>query len=185
MSRIRTLFAASALAIFCSAIFGAEAPQGFWTTPAINGYGAIHSLPQAAYQPQADQTYKVVFGLTEGPGKPTEVNPGLGHVARAVNLYTAAGVPLSHLKFVAVASGAATPLALDDAHYRAAFGVGNPNTELIEKLRAAGVDVSVCGQAVAEHHYSYDWIDKHVTLTLSALTTITTLQHQGYSLVPM
>ena len=80
---------------------------------------------------------------------------------------------------------AATPLALDDAHYRAAVGVGNPNTELIEKLRAAGVDVSVCGQAVAEHHYSYDWIGKHVTLTLSALTTITTLQHQGYSLVPM
>ena len=39
--------------------------------------------------------------------QPGAVNPALDHVARTVNLYAAAGVPLSHLKFVAVAYGAA------------------------------------------------------------------------------
>ncbi|CAM2156249.1 protein of unknown function [Pararobbsia alpina] len=43
----------------------------------------------------------------------------------------------------------------------------------------------MCGQAVAEHGYSYGSIDNSVTLALSALTTITTLEQQGYSLMPL
>jgi hypothetical protein len=61
-----------------------------------------------------------------------------------VNLYVASGVPLKNLKFVAVAYGEATPLVLNDAQYRAKFGVANPNLPLVEQLRTAGVDVSVC-----------------------------------------
>ena len=86
---------------------------------------------------------------------------------------------------MAVAYGPATPLALNDAQYRAKFGVANPNLPLIAELRKAGVDVSVCGQAVAEHDFQYDWVDKSVTLALSGLTTVTTLEHQGYDLMPM
>jgi intracellular sulfur oxidation DsrE/DsrF family protein len=127
----------------------------------------------------------VVFSLTRAAEKPDEVNPGIEHVARAVNLYHAAGVPLDHLKFVAVASGAATAIALDDAHYREQYGTANPNLPVIEKLRKAGVDIAVCAQAVAGHHYHYDWIDPHVTLALSALTVIIDLQQKGYALVPL
>ena len=50
---------------------------------------------------------------------------------------------------------------------------------------AAGVTIAVCGQAAAEHHFDYDWIDSSVTISLSALTTITTLEQQGYGLMPM
>jgi intracellular sulfur oxidation DsrE/DsrF family protein len=167
-----------------SAVF-ADEPVDFWTTPAIQGAGKMHYLPDAAYKPRAEQTYKVVFALSRGAKSPTEVNPALDHVARAVNLYAASGVPLDHLKFVAVAYGAATPLVLDDTQYRAAFGVPNPNLPIIQKLRAAGVDVAVCGQAVAEHQYQYDWVDKRVTISLSALTTITTLENQGYGLLQL
>ena len=161
-----------------------QTPQ-FWQTPVIHGYGKIHILPGAAYQPQAGQTYKVVFSLTKAPKSPGEVNPALDHVARTVNLYASAGVPLDHLKFVAVAAGPATALALDNAHYRSAYGVENPNLPLIAQLKKAGVDVVVCGQAVAEHDYQYDWIDKSVTVALSALTTITTLEHDGYALMSL
>ncbi len=163
---------------------GAVAADGFWTNPTIEGAGRIHPLPQAHYQPDPKASYKVVFSLT-GAGKPDQVNPGLQRVARTVNLYTAAGVPLAHLHFVAVASGAATAMALDDAHYLAAFGQANPNLAVIARLRAAGVDVAVCGQALAEHDYPFDAIDRHVTLALSTLTTITELQQQGYALVPL
>ena len=163
---------------------GAVAADGFWINPTIEGAGRIHPLPQAHYQPDPKASYKVVFSLT-GAGKPDQVNPGLQRVARTVNLYTEAGVPLKHLHFVAVASGAATALALDDAHYLAAFGQANPNLPVIARLRAAGVDVAVCGQAVAEHDYPFDAIDRHVTLALSALTTVTELQQQGYALMPL
>ncbi|KAK0331879.1 hypothetical protein LTR94_027152, partial [Friedmanniomyces endolithicus] len=109
----------------------------------------------------------------------------LDRVARTVNLYVASGVPLKNLKFVAVAYGEATPLVLNDAQYRAKFGVANPNLPLVEQLRKAGVDVSVCAQAVAEHDFQDDWVDKSVTLALSGLTTVTTLEHDGYVLMPL
>ena len=74
---------------------------------------------------------------------------------------------------------------LNDAQYRTAYGVANPNLPLVAELRKAGVDVAVCGQAVAEHEFQYDWVDKSITLSLSALTTVTTLEHQGYSLLQL
>jgi intracellular sulfur oxidation DsrE/DsrF family protein len=162
-----------------------SAAADFWQTPTITAAGKMHPLPQAAYQPDRKVTYKVVFGLTRGSDKPDEVNPALDRVARAVNLYTGAGVPLSHLKFVAVAYGPATELALNDEQYRKLHNVANPNLPMIAQLRKAGVDVTVCGQAWAEHKFQYDWIDSHVTLALSALTTITVLQQRGYALVPL
>lgn len=184
MRRLSLLFAAAGLMMSVTAV-AADQPAGFWSTPTITGYGKMHYLPDAAYKPVANETYQIVFALTQGPKSPDQVNPSLDHVARTVNLYVASGVPLSHLKFVAVASGAATPLALNDAQYRSAYGIPNPNLPLIEKLRKAGVDVSVCGQAVAEHQFQYSWIDTRVTLALSALTTISTLEHQGYNLMQM
>ena len=154
-------------------------------TPGIPGEGAMHPFPDAAYQPQKNVTYKVVFAVTKAGDTPNEVNPALERVARTVNLYASAGVPLSHLKFVAVVSGPATGATLDDAHYRDKFGVANPSLALIHKLRAAGVDVAVCGQAVLDNHFEIAWISRDVTLALSALTTITVLQQQGYALMPL
>jgi intracellular sulfur oxidation DsrE/DsrF family protein len=163
----------------------ASAADGFWQTPAITAAGKMHPLPQAAYQPDRSATYKVVFGLTKASDKPGEVNPALDRVARTVNLYVGAGVPLGHLRFVAVAYGPATPIALNDEQYRKLYGVANPNLPVIAQLRKAGVDVAVCGQAVAEHHFEYAWVDSQVKVALSALTTISELQQQGYALLPL
>jgi intracellular sulfur oxidation DsrE/DsrF family protein len=167
------------------AALAADEPPGFWTTPAIDGYGKIHPLPHGAYRPDPGQTYRIVFGMTAAAKSPEEVNPAIERVARTVNLYASAGVPINHLKFVAVAYGQATALALNDAQYKAAYGVANPNLPVIARLRKAGVDVAVCGQAVAEHNYQYEWVDPSVTLALAAITTITTLEHQGYNLMPL
>jgi intracellular sulfur oxidation DsrE/DsrF family protein len=186
MNKIRTFLAAFAVTLASVSAHAAPAdPAGFWTTPTIQDYGKMHNLPNGTFKPQPGHTYKVVFAMTQAAAQPDEVNPALDHVARTVNLYAASGVPLAKLKFVAVAYGAATPLALDDAHYREAYGVPNPNLPLIVQLKKAGVTIAVCGQAVAEHHFQYDWINADVTLALSALTTITTLQQQGYALMPL
>jgi intracellular sulfur oxidation DsrE/DsrF family protein len=186
MSRIKTFTAAALIAVASVSAHAAPAePAGFWTTPTIQGYGNIHYLPDSAFRPRPGHTYKVVFAMTQDAKDPAKVNPALDHVARTVNLYVAAGVPLAKLKFVAIAYGAATPLALDNAHYQAAYGMPNPNLPLIAELKKAGVTVAVCGQAVAEHHFGYDWIDADVTLALSGLTTVTTLEQQGYALMPL
>ncbi len=163
----------------------AAAAQSDWQTPTIHGAGRIHPMPRAAYQPDPAATYKVVFNLKQAGAKPADVSPSLEHVARAVNLYVNAGVPLDHLKFVAVASGAATPTVLSDAQYRKQYGVPNPNLAVIAQLREAGVDVAVCAQALAENGFRPDWVDSHVTVALSALTTVINLQQKGYALMPL
>lgn len=183
MLRYLTIIAL-AMCLPAFAASAADTDSAFWQTPTIHGAGKIHPMPHAAYQPDPHATYKVVFSLTHFGAKPTEVSPSLDHVARTVNLYVNAGVPLSHLKFVAIATGPATPIALDDAQYRAKYGVANPNLAVIDQLRKAGVDVAVCAQAVAEHQFQYGWIDPRVTVALSGLTTVINLQQQGYALLP-
>jgi intracellular sulfur oxidation DsrE/DsrF family protein len=174
------------IAISASALAATDtATQEFWQTPTVVGVGKVHPLPLAAYQPRPQETYNVVFSITKAASAATEINPSLRHVARIVNLYTAAGVPLSHLEFVAVIDGQATDVTLDDGHYRQKYGVDNPNLGLIRTLRNAGVDVAVSGQAIADLQEQSQWITPEVTLALSGLTTITDLEHQGYVLMPL
>ncbi|NKF23216.1 DsrE family protein [Solimonas marina] len=167
------------------------AVAGFWAAgtafaaPAISGYGAFHEIPGAAYVPSPKAQYRVVFTLDQAAKSPADINRALDRVARTVNLYVASGVPLGHLHFVAVISGPATPIVLDNAHYHEKFGVDNPNVPLIAALHAAGVDVAVCGQAVHGFGFEPGWLAPGVTQALSALTTVTLLEQQGYVLMPL
>jgi intracellular sulfur oxidation DsrE/DsrF family protein len=109
----------------------------------------------------------------------------LDRVARAVNIFTAAGVPLSHLHFVVVIHGPATPSVLDNAHYREKFSVDNPNIKLISDLEKAGVRVVVCGQALAHQSLPQNWVNPQVEITLAAITDIIMLEQQGYVQGPL
>ncbi|MGH8398594.1 MAG: DsrE family protein, partial [Gammaproteobacteria bacterium] len=141
------------LAVFIGVLFPAAAfatqPPGFWQNPVIKSTGDLHPLPDAAYQPQKDVTYKAVFSVTRAQKNPKDMDNSLSSVARAVNLFVYAGVPLDHLKFVVIIHGGATSIALDNAHYKKEFGVDNPNLKVIKELKAAGVEIAVCGQALA------------------------------------
>lgn len=180
-----TLYGVLLTVSVCARAAGEPALQQFWQTPAVIGAGKVHLLPQAAYQPQPQETYAIVFSITKAADRPTEVNPSLQRVARAVNLYTSAGVPLSHLKFVTVIYDQAGDAALDDRHYHQKYGVDNPNLDLIRTLRNAGIDVAVSGETIADHQQQNQWIAPQVTLALSGLVTIANLQHEGYVLMPL
>ncbi|MGA9855637.1 MAG: DsrE family protein [Gammaproteobacteria bacterium] len=159
-----------------------------WQNPVIKAAGDMLPLPNAIFQPQKDVTYKALFSLTRGNKDPKDMknmNDGLDHVARAINVFASAGVPLDHLKFVVIIHGGAVPVVLDNAHYRKEFGVDNPNIALIKQLKAAGVEIAVCGQALAGYKYEHSWVNPDVKIALSALSTIIILQQQGYSLMPM
>ncbi len=177
--------AAVLIGIFLCSAAWAVPPASFWQFPAIKGAGAMHPLPNAAFQPDKTMVYRVVFSVTRAPKGAKDPDGGLEPVARAVNVFASAGVPLDHLKFVAIIHGGATPMVLDNAHYKKQFGKDNPNLKVIRELKAAGVEVAVCGQAVAGYGYQYSWVDPDVKVALSALSTMVILQHEGYALMPL
>ncbi|HVC37951.1 MAG TPA: DsrE family protein [Gammaproteobacteria bacterium] len=177
--------AAVFIGIFLTPTVLAEPPAGFWQNPVIKAAGEMHPLPEAAFQPQKDVTYKALFSITRDQKDVKSINDGLDHVARAINVLASAGVPLEHLKFVVIIHGGAVPMVLDNAHYRKEFGVDNPNLTLIKQLKTAGVELAVCGQALAGYKYKDSWVTPDVKVALSALSTIIILQQQGYALIPM
>ncbi|MBI1394682.1 MAG: sulfur reduction protein DsrE [Betaproteobacteria bacterium] len=181
-------FAALVLAV--TGFFGAwatgvaHAGDQPWVNPTIKEAGKIVALPDAGLQPDRMTDYKVVFNIPHN-GPADKILPGLERVARTVNLFTSAGVPLSHLHFVAVVHGGATPAILTDEHYKDKFGIANPNTALIAELDRAGVKVVVCGQALAHNDFPQSWVNPKVEVTLAALVDVVVLQKQGYVLVPL
>lgn len=160
-------------------------PEGFWSTPAIEGYGKMHYESDVAYKPNINDSNKIVFQITRAENAPQEPNLGLERVARVVNLYVASGVPPEKLKFVVSVTGEGTPAMLNNEQYHRIYGIDNPNLKLIGALRAKGVDVSVCDQSVAFHHFQSNWIDRSVTHALSSPTTVSTLENQGYAFLSM
>jgi len=172
-----------ALLAFASPAFAQQAP-GFWTTPAIKGIGPVHVWPQATLRPSATATYKAVFDVTRA-GDARKINPGLDHIARAVNVFAAAGVPLTHLKFTVIVHGPATPVVLDEKSFQAKFGHANPDLAVIEALKKAGVQLLVCGNALGDMGYTPSEVNPDVKVALSALSTLIILQDQGYALLTM
>jgi intracellular sulfur oxidation DsrE/DsrF family protein len=154
-------------------------------SPVIEQFGKAHWIEGAVHVPDANATYRIVFSASAPGKKPESPNAGLERVARAVNLYGMSGVTPDRFQCVAVIHGEATSSVLNDAQYQAIHGSPNPNARLIAALQAAGVEVSVCAQALIGNGFSQDALLPGVTRSLSALTTITVLQHAGYSLMPL
>ena len=154
-------------------------------SPVIEQFGKAHWIEGAVHVPDAQATYKIIFSVSAPGKKPDAPNAGLERVARAVNLYSMSGVTPDRLQCVAVIHGEATSTVLNDAQYQALDGRPNPNARLIAALQAAGVEVSVCAQALVGNGFTQDGLLAGVTRSLSALTTITVLQHDGFSLMPL
>lgn len=179
------LLAAAVISLTAVGSAGATQPAGFWKYPAIRGYGPEHAWPGVVVRPRAGTTYKALFDLTHGKAAASKVNPGLDHIARTINIFAGAGVPLRHLKFAVIIHGPATPIVLSAAAYRAKFGHPNPNLALIAALRKAGVDLMVCGNALADMHFTPAQVNPDIHVALSALSTVIIMQNHGYALVRM
>jgi len=177
-NRLGLIFAAAVLAMMPNL-----AMAGGLAYPAIAGFGGMHPLPHAAEQPDPNKAYKVIFDVTKGPKEPAGINPGVMHVAKSVNLLASAGVPLSNMRFVAVLHGKATVASLDNKHYKAKFGVDNPNIALFKALRKAGVNVYVCGQSMIKEGYQTSWASRYIKPALSAMSTLIIYGNQGYAYV--
>jgi hypothetical protein len=168
------------MSLSIAAAAGAAAAQ----SPAVPGYGAVASVPGAQEQPDPRREYKVVFDVSKGAAEAGKPAAGLERVARFVNMLAAGGVDVDKRRIVAVLHGPATEAVMTDAAYgRRHGGAKNPNGPLIAALERAGVDVRVCGQALAGQKIARDEVLPAVQVDLAALMTVTHLQFAGYALV--
>ena len=172
------------LVLFCG-MASATGAGDFWQYPAIQGYGPVHVWPEATLKPEPGNVYKAVFDLTQAGKGLDKLNPGFDHIARTVNVFAAAGVPVDHLKFIVIIHGPATPIALNAQAFEAKFHHPNPNLKVIEALRKAGVEVLVCGNALADMHFTPAEVNPQIKVALSALSTLILEQNQGYALMRM
>ena len=155
------------------------------SSPVVPGYGATHTAKDAAERPDPKLRYRVVFSISKAAAKPEQVNPSLDKVARYLNLLGEGGVRPQAGDVVAILHGPATAAAMTDAAYAGRTGrAANPNVRLIEALRAAGVTVSVCSQALHGQGIESGDLQAGVRIDVSAMTTITNLQLRGFALVP-
>lgn len=153
-------------------------------TALVPGFGAVAPVLDAHERPDPDREYKVVFDVSKGATKVDKPAAGLERVARFVNMLGAGGVPAEKRRIVAVLHGPATEAVMTDAAYGLRHGgAKNPNGALIAALEQAGVDVRVCGQALAGQKIARDDVLPAVQVDLAALMTVTHLQFAGYALV--
>lgn len=152
--------------------------------PRIKTAGGVYALSKEVTMPAADHDYRLVIDVKGAEVTESGVNRHLETAARALNLYSMAGVPAAQLKLAVVIHGKATPSVLADASYQKLFGKPNPNAALIAELHTAGVRISLCAQAMIHAGYSMADVRDDVRVELSALTTLVELQADGYQLIP-
>ncbi|WP_293921894.1 DsrE family protein [Sphingobium sp. UBA5915] len=140
-------------------------------------------MAEVANRPAATDDMRALFEITGEARGPKGVNRSLDRVARYLNLLASSGVTAKPGDIKVIIHGPATSLILRDEAYHQRFKSTNPNTPLIAALVQAGVEIHVCGQAVAGQKIAREDINPAVTVDLSAMTTLVLLQRQGWPLV--
>ena len=172
-----------ALAATLAATQHAEAQTRTQAGPMIRSGGAVFAV-DPDYATPTDREYKVAFEIAAPAPEPDRLNASINTVARFLNMHAQAGVPQDQLSGAIVAHGPASFELLDNEAYRARFGVGNPNAELLKELIAAGQPVILCGQSAASRGVPVEGLIPGVEVALSAMTAFLVLQGDGYRVNP-
>ncbi|OOG77915.1 DsrE family protein [Algoriphagus sp. A40] len=169
------------LVLYISIAFQAKAqtPQ----FPIVQGFGGIYEIPDASERPDPSLEYKIIVDLSTGAEDNKEISRWVDNIARMMNLHGLAGVPKDKIKVKVIVHGGAIFTLLNDDNYKKRFEVDNPNLKVFEALKAAGVDVMVCGQSLIARNLKTGDLWPGVRVAHSALTTITTYVPQGYVLL--
>lgn len=147
--------------------------------PIIKNFGGIYEIPDSV-DPEQNMEYSIVIDLKTLQRDKASLNPGLNNVARMMNLHGLGGVKAEDLNVAVVIHGGATDLVIDNEAYQKRYELDNPNLELIDTLKEAGVEIFVCGQSLIAREYGFDEINPQITKGLSMLTVFTTYMNKGY-----
>jgi len=157
-----------------------EAPTG----PVIEHYGPVFDTSTASFKLDPSIRYRAVMDVSDSPTDAAGLNRSIESAARYLNMHVRDGVPLSNLELAVVLHGAAGKDALSDQAYATRFDTSNPNTGLIKALSLAGVKIYLCGQTAGYRGYGIEELNPAVTMATSAMTVLSRLQVEGWSLLP-
>jgi len=150
--------------------------------PVIEGYGPTYPINDRDVPLRENYAYKAAFDSAVNPDE-TKLNTGLVSVARYLNMHARNGVSVDNMNIAVVVHGPALKTLLTDDSYFSRYGIDNPNTELVQKLHAAGVEFYVCGQSVMFGGFEKEELVGPAKVALSAMTMMTELQSDGYALL--
>ena len=153
------------------------------TSPVVAEADGFAVIPRAAFPPDKKRIYRAVYDSTKFAKDPSVLVPALNNAGSELNTLAVSGVPLTNAKFVVVFHGASVDGILDDAHYRAKFGIANPNLKAIAAMKKAGVKFYVCGQYLIGENIDPKTLTSDVVVASDALIVLMTLQNDGYALM--
>lgn len=151
--------------------------------PLIKNFGGIFDIPYAEEKPDPSLDYNIVIEVEHSIDHPDSLNWALNNVARLLNIHVMAGVQPEKLHVVLAIHGGAAYSVLNNEAYRAKYKVSNPNLVLYEELEKAGVKMFVCGQSLIARKIDRTKMVPQVKVASSMLTTLTTYQLKGYSVL--
>jgi len=151
--------------------------------PAVSGADGYVEIPNAALAPTKTSNYRAIFDATRPADKPTELLPALNMAGSELNALAAANVPVTNARFALVFHGPAVDGILDQAHYKAKFGMNNPNLKAIAEMKKHGVELFVCGQYLAAEKIDPTSLVPEVTVAADALLVLIHYQNNGYALL--
>jgi intracellular sulfur oxidation DsrE/DsrF family protein len=139
---------------------------------------------QNAYElPDPNTNYKVVFSVNRDPQSPDDVNPMFNAIATYLNTLGKYGVPAKHRNIVAMIHHRTEgfDIVMSNEAYKERYGRDNPNIEIIRKLKAAGVDIRLCGQGLVVREIDAKDVNPDIQIDLWAMTSIINLTMAGYA----
>ena len=151
--------------------------------PIIKSYGQVFQIPTADHKPDPSIKYKILVELTENASKPDSLNEYLEALATLINLHAAEGVPKENIQMAVVMRKMATYGVFGNELYKEKFKCDNPNMQLLKELMDAGVEFYVCGQTMLKRNIDTKKLVPGTKIASAGLTTITTLQLKGYTMV--
>jgi intracellular sulfur oxidation DsrE/DsrF family protein len=146
----------------------------------VAGYEAAKDFAGARELPDPGVDNKVVFSVAAS-AKPDEIHPTLKTIALYLNTLAHNGVPANHRHIAAVFhQGGGDAVLANDVYKARHDGVDNPNIAMLRELKAAGVDLRVCGQGLLGKKLEPSQVLPGVQVDLWAMTTMVNLQLRGY-----
>jgi intracellular sulfur oxidation DsrE/DsrF family protein len=147
----------------------------------VKDFGKVYNVPFAEDRPDSTMTYKIVFEASHPIDSFSQIYPPLEYVARMYNLHVYGGVPQKNLDVVLVIAGFGIPTAMNNESYKKKYGVDNPNLKVLEELKAAGVKIVGCSQAMMKNSIDPSELNPIIKPIFSRFTTVSTYQLKGYA----
>ncbi|WP_299336363.1 DsrE family protein [uncultured Psychroserpens sp.] len=149
----------------------------------IPDFGQTFEVENPEIKTDTNTQLKVIFDVSKSPEDVTQINSYLVTAARFLNMHADAGMNLDQLSVAITVHGSAWKDMLTDEVYMEKYGSKNPNSELLNQLNTAGVDIIMCGQTAAYRKVSKSDCNTSVKFALSAMTALIQFQNNGYRFI--